>query len=172
MDSLRDRIEAKTRRTASFPLQVGDGAAAAEDVAVHRAALEMHLNKVQQRVAESGGAQTEEEQKRTIVLRGALKEAKDGQADTVVMVELQALPDDEWDAILGEALEDEAGDIDLDDVRGALLAASCVDETLRDQAWWDSQLADPKFSKGDKIAITNTLLRLNLNTPDGRAGKG
>lgn len=170
--SLRDRIAAKTRRTASFPLQVGDAAAAAAEAGVRRAALELHLNRVQQRVAEQGGQQTDEEQKRTLVLRGALKEAKDRHADTVVMVELQALPDDEWDAILGDAPEDENGDIDLDDVRGALLAASCVDETLRDQVWWEQQLARPEFSKGDKIAITNTLLQLNLNTPDGRSGKG
>lgn len=170
--SLRDRIAAKTRRTASFPLQVGDAAAAAAEVGVRRAALELHQNRVQQRVTEQGGQQTDEEQKRTIVLRGALEEAKDRHADTVVMVQLQALPDDEWDAILGDAPEDENGDIDLDDVRGALLAASCVDETLRDQAWWESQLARPEFSKGDKIAITNTLLQLNLNTPDGRSGKG
>ncbi|TKJ24366.1 hypothetical protein [Blastococcus sp. CCUG 61487] len=172
MTSLRDRIEAKARRTATIPLQVGDIAAAAAEVATARAALDLHLGRVKGRTEAEGGPQTDDEQKRTIVLRGALKEALAREAGCVVDVELQALPDDEWDAILGQAPEDEAGDIDLDDVRAALLAASCIDETLRDEQWWTEQLARPEYSKGDKVLINNTLLRLNLNTPDGRQGKG
>lgn len=172
MASLRNRIEAKARRTATFPLQVGDTAAAAAEVAVCRAALELYQEQVKGRIDAHGGPQTDEEQKRTLVLRGQLKEARDREAETVALVEIQALPDDEWDAILGEAPEDEAGDIDLNDVRALLLAASCTDPELQDATWWEQQLARPEYSKGDKLAITNTLLRLNLNTPDGRQGKG
>lgn len=172
MTSLRDKIAAKARRTASFPLQVGDVAAAQAEVATARAVLDLHQQQVKARIDANGGQQTDAEQQRILVLRGALKEAQAREADTVVNVEIQSLPDDEWDAILGEAPEDEAGDIDLDDVRAALLAASCTDESLRDEAWWEQQLARPEFSKGDKLLINNTLLRLNLNTPDGRQGKG
>lgn len=173
MTSLRDRIAAKARRTVTFPLQVGDVAAAQAEVATARAALDVYQQQVRARIeAAGGGQQTDDEQKRIIVLRGALKEALAREGDTVADVEIQSLPDDEWDAILGEAPQDEAGDIDLDDVRAALLAASCTDESLRDEAWWEEQLARPEFSKGDKLLINNMLLRLNLNTPDGRQGKG
>jgi hypothetical protein len=170
--SLRERIEGKTRRTLAFPLQVGDTAAAAADVAAQRGALDLHQQQVRARLDAHGGVPTEDEAKRTIVLRGALKDALARQADTVATIVLQALPDDEWDTVLGGADVDDAGDIVLDDVRAALLAASCVDESLRDEAWWVGQLARPEFSKGDQLALTNALMRLNLNVPDGRQGKG
>lgn len=172
MTSLRDRIEQKARRTAAFPLQLGDVAAAAAEAALHRGVLDAYQQSVKARIAEHGGQQTDAEQKRILQLQGALREAKAREVDCVVLVELQSLPDDEWDAILGAAPEDEDGSINLDGVRAELLAASCTDESLRDAAWWQAQLDDPKFSKGDKLAINNTLLRLNLNTPDGRQGKG
>lgn len=172
MTSLRDRIAAKQRRTASFPLQVGDLGAAQAEVDTFRGALDVHLQVLRDRQERGGGEPTEADHEKTAELRGKLREAQARVADTVVVVELQALPDDEWDAILGEAPEDENGDIDLDDVRGALLAASCTDPDLQDAEWWDEQFARPEYSKGDKIAVNNALLALNLNTPDGRQGKG
>ena len=172
MTSLRDRIAAKTRRTATFPLQVGDTAAAAAEVTVRRGALDLFQQAVRARVEEDGGGQTAEEQEHIAALQEQLREAKGRQDDTVALIELQSLPDDEFDAILGDAPVDEAGDIDLDDVRAVLLAASCTDESLQNAAWWEEQLAQPTFSKGDKLAINNVLLALNMNTPDGRQGKG
>lgn len=172
MTSLRERIEAKERRKATFPMQVGDAAAAQAQVQMARAALDVHQKQVKGRRDEQGGQPTEPEAKRTIVLRGVLKEAKDRLAATVADIELLSLPDDVWDRVLGGAPEDEAGDIDLDDVRAELLAESCVDPDLQDAAWWEQQMARPEFSKGDKIALNNTLLALNLNTPTGRQGKG
>lgn len=172
MTSLRERIEAKKRRTASFPLQLGDAAAAAAEVQVRRGALDLHQRQVAERTDRDGGQPTEAEAKRTIVLRGALREATERREETVVDVELQSLEDSVWDEVLSHAGEDENGDIDLDDVRAELLAASCTDESLRDADWWTEQLAKPSFSKGDKLAINNLLMSLNLNTPAGRQGKG
>jgi hypothetical protein len=170
--SLRDRIAAKARRTATLPLQVGDTAAAAQEVAVRRAQLDLFQQAVKARVDEQDGERTEEELERIAELQGELRDAKARQEDTVALIELVSLPDDEFDAILGAAPVDDGGDIDLEDVRAALLAASCTDESLRDEAWWEEQLADPKYSKGDKLAINNVLLGLNMNTPDGRQGNG
>lgn len=169
--SLRARIEAKERRTAAFPLQVGDVAAAAAAVQTHRAALDAHLAVLRQRT-EAGTPAGEADHERTEQLRQQLADAKARQTDTVVLIELQALEPDVWDAVFGDAPQDDDGDVDLDDVRGALLAASCVDPELRDEAWWETQLARPEYSKGDKLAINHTLITLNLNTPDGRQGNG
>lgn len=168
--SLKARIEAKARRTATLPLQVGDVAAAAAEVATHRAVLDAHLAALRQRT--DSDPATDVDHERTEQLRGQLADAKARQDDTVALVELQALPPAEWDAIFGAADVDDDGDVDLDDVRAALLAASCVDAELRDEAWWETQLARPEYSKGDKLAINNLLLALNLHVPDGRQGKG
>lgn len=169
--SLRARIEAKARRTATLPLQVGNVAAAAATVAMRRAALEGHLSAVRKR-AEDGTPASDADNDRAEQLRRQLADAEQAHADSVVLIELQALDDDVWDAVLGDAPTDAAGDIDLDDVRAALMAASCVDPELQDEAWWEAQLARPEYSKGDKLALTNVLMALNLNTPEGRQGKG
>jgi hypothetical protein len=170
--SLRERIEAKKRRTARFPLQVGDAAAAQAQVQMARAALELHQQKVQGRRAEEGGQPTDAENKRTIVLRGVLKEAKAREAKTVAEIELESLDDEVWDRVISSVPDDEEGGFDLDDVRHLLLAESCTDPDLRDADWWGAPKARPEFSKGDKLALNNVLLALNLNTPTGRQGKG
>lgn len=169
--SLRARIEAKARRTATFPLQVGDVAAAAAAVQTHRAALDAHLTVLRQRT-ETGTPAGDADHERTEQLRRQLTAAKQAEAGTVVLIELQSIPDTEFDHILGAADVDEDGDVDLDDYRAVLLAACCVDPELRDEAWWETQLARPEYSKGDKLAINNALLALNMNVPDGRQGKG
>ncbi|RBY82682.1 hypothetical protein [Blastococcus sp. TF02A-26] len=168
--SLRARIEGKARRTATFPLQVGNVAAAAAAVAVCQAALDRHLN-----TATDPAESTEETlrfEERSAELRRELAQAQQAEADTVVLIELQSLDDDVFDAVLGDAPRDDDGDVDLTGVRAALLAASCIDEELQAESWWAEQLARPEYSKGDLLALNNALLALNLNTPDGRQGKG
>lgn len=154
----------------TMPLQVGDAAGAAAEVATLRAALGVHLQVIRQRVDE-GGEETEADRLRADELRDQLQAARQREADTVAGVELRALPPDVWDAILEAAPEDEDG-VDLSAVRPALLAASCTDPELQDEAWWAEQLARPDYSKGDLLAVNNALLGLNLNVPDGRQGKG
>jgi hypothetical protein len=166
--NLRERIEAKAVRTATLPLQVGDVAAAAAEVATLREALGVHLRLVKQRV-DAEGEETEADRARADQLRDQLQAAKEREAETVVAVEIRALSPDLWDEILNVAPDDEEG-VDLSVLRPALLAASCTDEDLRDEEWWAAQLAGPQWSKGDLLAINQLLLTLNLNTPDGRSG--
>lgn len=167
MTSLRERIEKKTRRTAVFPLQVGDTAAASAQVAAARAQLDLHQQQARERA--NGGAPSDEDAKRTIVLRGKLKEAKDREADTIVDVHLQSLPPDVWEAVSAAAPDD---DEDYMSVLPELLAESCTDESLRDADWWREQLYRPEFTLGDRYAALNCVTGLNLNVPRGHQGKG
>ena len=171
--SLSALIEGKTRRTDVLPVRVGDTSAAAAAVATHRAALEAHQSKArfrQENGAEPSSTDAEQEER----LRAALAAALQRQAATIVLVPVQALEPDVWDQLLDTLEEDETGELDLTDVRATLLAASCVDDdpNLRDAQWWATQLARPEWSKGELLAVNNLLLSLNLNVPDGRAGKG
>jgi hypothetical protein len=168
--SLRARIDARIRRTATLPLAVGDVAAAAAEVATVRGALDAHLAAVRDKVA-GGGEETGADLERTGELHDQLAAARARQADTVALVELLSLPSDQWEAIASTAKRDDDGDIDLEDVLGELLAASAVDEDLRDADWWTEQLHRPECSRGDRLAIVNILIALNLHTPTGAQGK-
>jgi alkylation response protein AidB-like acyl-CoA dehydrogenase len=169
--SLRDRIAAKTRRTATLPLAVGDVAGAAAAVATLQAALDVHMAAVRERVA-GGEEEADADRQRATELRAQLASARSRQVDTVALVELLALTSDQWEAVVSTARRDEDGDIDLEDVLGELLAASCTDADLQDAAWWTEQLHRPEYTRGDRLAIVNSLIALNLHTPDGRQGKG
>jgi len=171
VSDLKARIEAKARRTATLPIQVGDVAAAAADVQTVRGALELRQQQLkEQRLA--GVDVDPASDDRLVQLLEQLGAALQRQADTVVPVKLQALDPDAWDAVLDSIEPDEEGSIDLTEVRATLLAASAVDEDLRDETWWAEQLARPEWSKGDRLAINNLLLELNLHVPSEAAGKG
>jgi hypothetical protein len=171
--SLRERIEAKRRKTATLPLAVGDAAAAAAEVATFQAALDAHLAASPERAAAGGGEdQAASDLEQTGRLSAQLAEARARAADTVALVELVALPSDQWEAIASTAKRDDDGDIELEDVLGELLAASCTDESLQDAAWWTEQLHRPEYTRGDRLAVVNVLIGLNLHTPTGAQGKG
>ena len=159
MTSLRSLIEAKERRTAWLPIPIGDVAAATAGVNVARLALQAHQEMLAAR--EDPDEQSDLEKATGERLVADLGAALEAQRQTVAYVELQALPADEWDAIFGPIEPDEDGEIALDDVRAALLAASCTDPELQDATWWEQQLARPEWSKGDKLLINRTLLDLN-----------
>lgn len=169
MTSLRDLIERKSRRTAHLPILVGDAAGTARAVADAVSALQAHQREVAGR---EDPTPTDEDAAAEQRLRDVVTAALAEQQQTVVLVELQALESHEWDTVFGDIEPDEDGTIPLDDFRAALLAASCVDESLRDAEWWDAQLARPEWSKGDKINADNVLLGLNLRAPQGPPGKG
>ena len=166
MTSLRELLERKARRTAQLPVLVGDASGAALAVAAAVKALQDH------QVTMDGDEASEEQKATEQQLRDAVTEALRAQRETVVLVELQALDAHEWDAVFGDVEPDADGVIELDDYRAALLAASCVDESLRDADWWEQQLARPEWSKGDKINADQTLIGLNLRAPQGPLGKG
>jgi hypothetical protein len=170
--SLRDLIEAKQRRTAKLPILVGNPSAAAAEVESTRRALAMHHETLAVKKA-AGKKATVAERKRETELRDALKQAVDQLAGLTVEVELQALPDDEWEALFGGLEADESGDIDLTSIHAPLLAASAIDPDLQDADWWAEQLKKPEWTDGDKAAISRTLLELNAFAPRSDAlGKG
>ena len=167
---LRDLIEGKQRRTAKVPILIGNPSAAAAEVATFRVALATHL-------AEMDGKRpkkpTKADQDREKQLRADLEEAERRHAAIVVDVEVQSLPEDEWEAALAGLPEEARESYELNDILAVLLAASCVDEELQDADWWAAQLARPTWTDGDKSAISRTLLELNVLVPRLAAlGKG
>jgi len=170
--SLRALIEAKQRRTANWPLLVGNPSAAAAEVDTFRKALA-----AQQRMLalkkEAGKRPTKAETQRAEVMRNDLKASLDRAAAAVVNVELQSLPDHEWEALFGDLEADEHGELDLGPIHAALLAASCTDPELQDADWWTEQLKRPEWTDGDKAALSRLLLELNAFAPQFDAlGKG
>jgi hypothetical protein len=170
--SLRERIEAKTRRTTTVPVLVGNAAAAEAEVATFRAVLDTHLQVlVQRRQTDDKPGPADDEQ--TAKLRKQLSDAQRRLEATIVQVELQSLPPDEWDALCDSLPEDpESGGYDIADIRAEIMAACCVDEDLRDAAWWEEQFSRPEWSKGELLAVNMALINLNLSSPSGVAGKG
>ncbi|MCU1617198.1 MAG: hypothetical protein JWO98_4738 [Frankiales bacterium] len=165
MTSLRAAIEAKARRTHKLPILVGDALAATKRVAEATEAFQRHMA-----AQAEEGAESDDEAGQA--LREELTAAMEAHAQTVVLVEIQALPSDEWDAIFAPIEPDADGEISLDECRAVLMAASCTDPELQDVVWWEQQFARPEWSKGDKLAINNALLELNHHAPTGPLGKG
>jgi hypothetical protein len=162
--SLRDLIAAKQRRTVTWPLLVGNPSAAAAEVTTFQRALDVHEALVAE-VKRSGKRPTKAQIQRSGKLREDLQSAVKRMQDCVVSIELQSLPDDEWEALFGPIEPDEDGDIDISSIHAALLAASCTDPELQDVEWWTEQLNQPTWSKGDKATLSRTLLQLNGGAP-------
>lgn len=152
MPGLRDLIEGKRRRTARHPIQVGDQRAAAAEMAA-----------LQER-AKTATDPAEQEK-----LRAEAKAVLDAQT---AWVELQSLPEDEWDEIVGDLEPDEKGHPDIGPLLAPLAAASCTDPELQDAEWWSQQLKRPEWTSGDKGALAAKLLQLNIYAPSGIPGKG
>lgn len=169
--SLRALIEAKQRRTATWPLLVGNPSAAAAEVETFRKALAAHQALLTQK-KQDGGKPTKAENAREEQLRADLQASLERATATVVHVELQSLPDDEWEALFGELEPDDQGDIDLTEILAPLLGASCTDPELQDAGWWAEQLKRPEWTDGDKAAVSRTLVELNVFAPSGALGKG
>lgn len=169
---VRDRIEAKQRRTATWPLLVGNPSAAAAEVETFRKALAAH-QAVQAERKKAGKRPTKADLQREGKLRADLQAALARMAESVEMVELQSLPDDEWEALFGPIEPGEDGDYDLSSIHAVALAASCTDPELQDADWWAQQFARPEWSKGDRSTLSRLLLELNVYAPRFDAlGKG
>jgi hypothetical protein len=105
--SLRDLIDAKQRRTARLPILVGDPGPAMAEVAQVQEALQAHMESV------GGREPTEDEAAREAQLRADAQAALERQAAMIVWVDLQSLPDDEWDGMTGDLEPGENGLPDL-----------------------------------------------------------
>lgn len=162
--TLRDLIEAKQRRTVTWPLLVGNPSAAAAEVETFRKAYDLHQAALAEK-RRAGKRPTKADLQREGKVKADLKAALGRMAATVVNIELQSLPDDEWEGLFGSIEPDENGEFDLGPIQAALLAASCIDPDLQDADWWAEQLKRPEWTDGDKAAISRTLLELNVYAP-------
>lgn len=145
---LRELIEEKQRRTAKLPILVGHPGQIAARVSAVQEALQ--------------AATTAEEWDRR---RGELEDATEAQAGLVAWVDVRSLPDDQWDAVIGDLDLDEQGLPDLTPVLPVLLAASCDEQ--QDAEWWAEQLARPEWTDDEKAAVKLRLLELNMYVPSG-----
>lgn len=161
--NLRERIEAKRRRTEEVPLLVGDPSEITAELDRLRKSLAEHMEAVK------GDAVGDGQEER---LRGEIRAVLQQQADLVVTVHMQSLPVDEWDAMVGDLEPDERGRIDLSSVLAPLIAASCTDPDLKDDKWWAEQMTAPSWSGGDKAAFVQALWKLNAYGPAAPLGKG
>jgi hypothetical protein len=164
--SLWDLIEAKQRRTARLPILVGDAVAAMAEIGKVQAALQAHVESVGDREP------TEDEAAAEAQLRADAQAALDRRAATVVWVELQSLPTDEWDGMVGDLEPRENGLPNIRPVLAPLLAASCVDPEGRDAERWAKMLKRPEWTEGDSASAEAKLFELNLYAPSGDPGKG
>lgn len=170
--TLRELIAAKQRRTVTWPLLVGNPSAAAAEVTTFQRALDAHEAVVAD-AKNSGKRPTKAQLQRSGKLREDLQAAVTRMQACVVSIELQSLPDDEWEALFGPIEPDEDGDLDISSIHAPLLAASCTDPELQDAEWWAEQLSQPNWSKGDKATLSRTLLQLNVGAPQfDLLGKG
>ncbi|HKN38788.1 MAG TPA: hypothetical protein VJ456_06745 [Acidimicrobiia bacterium] len=161
---MRDRIEAKQRRTVKWPLLVGNPSAAAADIETFRKALAAHqavLTAKKQAKKRPTKADLAREGQLKADLQSALKRA----SETVEMIELQSLPEDEWEALFGPIEPDENGELDLTPIHAVALAASCTDPELQDVDWWTEQFKRPEWSAGDRSVLSKMLLELNVYAP-------
>jgi hypothetical protein len=169
---LRDLIEAKQRRTVNHPILVGNPSAAATEVKALLASLLEH-SKVVAEKKRAGKKPTKADQEREAQLKADLEAAQAHRDGMTVTIELQSLPDHDWEAAIADLDEDARDKFELTAVLPVLTAASCTDPELQDADWWSEQLKRPEWTDGDKAALSQALLNLNVYAPRFDAlGKG
>lgn len=162
--SLKDRLERKAVRTAVVQIPVGDPPAdlrrraweEAEKAMIAGLSADLPENKLTPEMVESLTETAE-------VAVGEL-------AEFFEPLELQAVPAAVWDDILTRHATDD-GDVS-EAALAEMVAVSCVDEDLRDPAWWAAQLKGPGWTYGDQLALRSAVLKLNQYEPLPQLGKG
>lgn len=152
--SVRAQLEAKQRRKLDVPVLISDPSADQEALLQVVAALGMARSR-NESVQELERQQEES---------AARLEAH------WVRVPLQQLPPAEWEAITATC-QTEAG-TDWSKALPPLLAASCLDEELKDEAWWAGMLDGGTWSVGEINTLKLALLRLNVEAADPLVPKG
>ncbi|WP_372728974.1 hypothetical protein [Nocardioides sp.] len=169
---LRDLIEAKQRRTVTHPILVGNPSAAVAEIKQLSGDLVEHMRSLAAKRA-AGKNPAKADTDREAKIKAALEAAQARRSEMTVDIELQSLPEDEWEAAIAELDEDAREKYDLSAILAVLTAASCTDPELQDAGWWAEQLARPTWTDGDKSSLSSTLLNLNVFAPRFEAlGKG
>jgi hypothetical protein len=97
----------------------------------------------------------------------ALASLEAGAADLEDVVEFEALPVAEFEALLAEHVDDE-GEVDEKSMRPHLFARCATDPELQDVAWWREHLKDRTFTAGHANTLWLTAWEVNA----GRGGIG
>lgn len=142
--TLRDRLAAKARRQTTIQVPVEDTTAA--EAAVHEARAEWLA------AAADGADQEAAEQ----AYKDAIAAFEALHAD----IALQAMAPGDFEALV-DAHTDTGGEIDRTAFLPVALAASAVDESLRDEDWWAAQLAEPKWTDGERALLFRAVHALN-----------
>ncbi len=165
MPGFWERLEAKQARRAQVPILVGDLQAAQQAVSIAGGALAAH-----EAAVKAKGKQSAADKKKHAQLTKRLEETVRAAAATVEMVDVQAMDPDEHEALCS-AHTGPTGDPDLKGLLPPLMAASCVDEELRDEEKWAELLARPIWTAGERDELRLRVLGLNQVAP-ARLGKG
>lgn len=172
MAGLRALIEGKQRRTATHPILVGNPAAAVAEVKQLTGDLVEHMRALADK-KKTGKKPTKADTDREAKIKADLESAQARRAGMTVEIELQSLPEDEWEAAIADLDDDAREKYDLTSILAVLTAASCTDPELQDADWWAEQLKRPEWTDGDKSSLASTLLNLNVFAPRFEAlGKG
>lgn len=157
--SARERLAAKQRRRLVVPIQITDPT---EDYNILRGTM------AALQAAEARGEDTQpgEVEGLATTAADALASVKAHYCD----VALQAMEATLWEQAMARW---SGGDsIDWPAALSPLLAASCVDPDLQDEAWWHEVLGQPAWSEGDRDQLKSALLRLNVTAADPIVPKG
>lgn len=150
--NLREQLESKQRRRLVVPVQITDPAAEerAMQAAVHALRLAEARDPRQAGEVEACTA--------------AVNEASAAVLDHYAQVELQSLPAPEWEAAMAQWTSEDG--VDWDNALAPVLALSCVDESVQDEAFWSELLATPSWTEGDRDQLKRALMILNVRAPD------
>lgn len=158
--SLRDQLDAKAARRLFVPIPITDPG---EDA--RRAAVDTATRLQLAKLANVQGSQLEELQARADAAAAVI-------AEHSVSIELKSMPPSDWEALTAAHLMSNGDDIDWRAMLPIALAASCVDESLEDPAWWASKLDDEGWTAGDVSALRRAIVQLNQWTPAAQLPKG
>lgn len=160
-----ERLDAKQeRQRAQVPILVGDLRAAQQAVIVARGAVAAHEQRVK------GKKSTAADKKKAAELTKRVDEAVKVSDETVVMVDVQAMHPVDHERLVS-AHTSPTGDPDLQSLLPPLMAYSCVDEEMQDEARWAELLARPCWTAGEIDELRMRVLGLNQISPGG-LGKG
>lgn len=155
--SLRDRLENKERKRLVVPIQTSDPGRDHEAWMGAAGAL---------RIAQTNDEATPEYKAE---LSKLMDEAEKRYLAHFAEVELQALIRSDWEAAMAEWQGEET--IDWDAALAPLLALSCTDPELQDEAWWAEQLAKPSWTDGEFDGLKTAILSLNVQAWEPRYPK-
>jgi len=159
--SIKERLAAKVRRTVTVPVQVSDPGPVRDDVAKHENRLT---------VLQFVNDPTPEVERQIKAAKADLEKARTAFLEHFVEVEFAAGDPADVERILSTHTDDK-GEWSI--TAAPELAAMCAtDPDLRDPEWWSEQLEGGAWSTGERAALWNALITLNVATPPEHLPKG